>query len=320
MKRELLEELRNITPEEKKILQGQKNIQKDIYMSSKEDIIDANLFLEVGKLIQIRPHTRFVHFPKHTHNYIEIIYMCTGSTHHVIDGNDVILNEGELLFLNQKVVQEIYPAGEEDIAVNFIILPEFFDYGLKMIEGEKSLIKDFIVDSLKGVNNASGYMHFKVMDVLPIQNLMENLIWTIWNKNSNRRSINEATIGVLFLHLMNYMDRMDTNAENEQQKLVITVLHYIDGHYRDGGLSELAKELHYDLHWLSKEIKRLTGKNYTELVQEKKLSQARFLLEYTEISIMEIGMAIGYDNMSYFHKIFKEKYGITPRRYRLRKS
>ena len=38
--------------------------------------------------------------------------MCSGSTPHVINGEDVILKQGELLILNQNAVQEIYPAGE----------------------------------------------------------------------------------------------------------------------------------------------------------------------------------------------------------------
>ena len=39
----------------------------------------------------------------------------------------MVLQEGDLLFLNQNAVQEILPAGKDDIAVNFIVLPEFFD-------------------------------------------------------------------------------------------------------------------------------------------------------------------------------------------------
>ena len=124
----LLNELKKITPEELKILEGHKEIEKTIYMSPETDVIDAQKLLEAGKMIQVRTHTRFVHFPKHTHNFIEVIYMCSGSTKHVVNGEDVILKEGELLFLNQKATQEIYPAGENDIAVNFIILPEFFEY------------------------------------------------------------------------------------------------------------------------------------------------------------------------------------------------
>ncbi len=73
MKAELLEELRKITPEEQEILDGKTTIDKEIYMSSKENVIDAAMLLEEGKLIQVRKHTRFIHFPLHTHNYIEVI-------------------------------------------------------------------------------------------------------------------------------------------------------------------------------------------------------------------------------------------------------
>lgn len=319
---ELYRELKKITKEEERILAGRKEIDREIYMAEaadgeKSNIIDAKKLLDAGKLIQVRAHTRFVHFPEHVHNYIELIYMCTGSTHHIIDGKDVILGEGELLILNQKARQEIFPAGEDDIAVNFIILPEFFDYSLKMMGEEKNLLRDFVIDCLKGENKETGYMHFKVADVLPVQNLLENLIWSIRNKQPNKRSINQATMGLLFLQLMNYMERMETNGANRSQKLIIEVLGYIEENYRDGELTKLAGMLNYDRYWLSREIKKLTGKNYTELVQEKRLNQAAYLLKNTALSVMDIGLMVGYDNLSYFHRIFQQRYGITPRKYRL---
>lgn len=317
---ELLVELKKITPEEESILAGRAEIEKDIYMSEGHDTVEAKRLLDDGKLIQVRTHTRFVHFPRHTHNYIEVIYMCSGSTHHVIDGKDVFLQEGEVLLLNQKAVQEIYPAGMDDVAVNFIVLPEFFDYSLKMMGEEKNLLRDFVIDCLKGENGAAGYIYFKVADILPIQNLLENLIWSIWHRQSNKRSINQITMGLLFLQLMNYTDRMETGFGNRQQGVMISVLGYVEEHYRDGELSELARLLHYDLYWLSREIKKITGKNYTELVQEKRLNQAVYLLEHTNMSVMDIGMSVGYDNMSYFHRIFQKRYGMTPRKYRVTKK
>lgn len=320
--KELYSELKKITAEEERILSGNREIDRTLYMSFNDkgeavNIVDAKKLLETGKLIQVRPHTRFVHFPRHTHNYIEVIYMCAGSTHHIIDGENVILREGELLFLSQKAQQEIFPAMEDDIAVNFIILPEFFDYSLQMIGEEKNLLRDFVIDCLKGENAETGYMHFKVADVLPIQNLLENLIWTIWNKQPNKRSINQVTMGLLFLQLMNHMERMEINTENQRRKLIIEVLRYIEENYRSGELKELAEILNYDVCWLSREIKRLTGKNYTQLVQEKRLSRAAYLLKNTAMSVMDIGLSVGYDNISYFHRIFQNYYGMTPRKYRM---
>lgn len=317
MTEELLRELKKITAEEERILSGNQEIEKNIYMSTETDVIDARKLLESGKMIQVRTHTRFAYFPRHTHNFIELIYMCSGSTHHVVNGEDVILKQGELLFLNQKATQEIFPAGENDIAVNFIILPEFFEYGLKMMESEENLLRDFVINCLRGENGASGYLHFKVADILPVQNLVENLIWTIRNKQPNKRSINQVTMGLLFLQLMNYMDKLETDESGGQQKLIITVLSYIEVHYRDGELSELARDLHYDICWLSREIKKRTGKTYTELVQAKRLNQAAYLLSTTSMSVMEVAMAVGYDNISYFHRIFQKRFGMTPRHYRV---
>ncbi len=313
----LLQELKKITPEEERILAGRPEIEKTLYMSSETDVIDATKLLEAGKIIQVRPHTRFVHFPKHTHNYIEVIYMCSGSTRHIINGEEVILRQGELLFLGQTATQEIFPAGENDIAVNFIVLPEFFQYGLDMMEPEENQLRSFVIDCLWGKRQTAGYLHFKVADVLPVQNLVENLIWTLWNRQPNRRRTNQATMGLLFLQLMNCMDKLETDESAGDQKVILSVLSYIESHYKDGELSELAEELHYDISWLSREIKRRTGKTYTELVQAKRLIQAGYLLTTTGMNVSDVALAVGYDNISYFHRIFQERYGMTPRKYRM---
>lgn len=320
MNQYLIDELMKITEEERQILDGAAGIDKNLYQSdfTKSTYeVDAKKLLDSGKLITIRKHTRFVHFPAHTHNYVEIIYMCKGVTHHVINGTDVMLHQGELLFLNQNSIQEIYPAGEEDIAVNFIVLPEFFDHSLRMMESKTNPLRSFVVECMTGANQNAGYLHFKVADILPIQNLVENLIWTLMNHQQNKRSINQVTMGLLLLQLMSNVDAVETDAKSEDQKLVMTVLNYIEEHYKEGELTDLAEELHYDFFWLSKEIKKRTGQTYTELVQQKRLSQAEYLLKNTTMLVADVAAAVGYENISYFHRIFQKKYGVSPRKYRL---
>ena len=116
---------------------------------------------------------------------------------------------------------------------------------------------------------------------------------------------------------MNQMDKIETDQADEEQRFVIKVLGYIEEHYRDGELSDLAAKMHYDIYWMSREIKKQTGMTYTELIQGRRLSQAAYLLSHTAMSVMEIGMSVGYENMSYFHRIFRQKYGMTPRKYRV---
>lgn len=316
MNEAILEKLKELTQEEINILSGKNEIDKELYMSSQTNIIDSRKLLGSGKLIAIRTHTRFIHFPKHTHNYVEVVYMCEGQTEHIINGDKVTLRKGEMLFLNQNSSQEILPAGENDIAVNFIILPEFFDQSLKMIGEEENMVRDFIVGCLRSQDYNIGYLHFKVSEVLPIQNLVENLIWTLTNKQQNKRSINQVTMGLLFLQLMNHIDKASTGKNNFEQELLLAVFRFIEENYRDGELSNLAKELHFDLYHLSRTIKKLTGRNYTELVQTKRLNQAAFLLNHTDMPVSDVGYAVGYDNLSYFHRIFKNRYGLSPGQYR----
>lgn len=309
----LLQKLSTISPEEQRLLAGQAEIQRGIYMDADSDVIDAKKLLSIGRLIDIRPHTRFAHFPEHSHNYVEVVYMVQGTTTHIANGKTIILQPGELLFFGQGARQEILPAGEKDIAVNFIILPQFFDRALEMLAEGETPLRKFIVDSLRGDN--ANCLYFQVADVPVIQNLMENLIWTLTGETfSNRRSICQTTMGLLFMELLNHTDRLAS--QNSEEAAIVRVLRYIEENYPTGSLTEIAGELHYDLYWLSREIKRRTGKTFKELLQEKRLTQAVYYLTHTTLRVDEIGEAVGYSNLSYFHRIFQEKFKVTPKKYR----
>ena len=312
----LLNKLNEITNEENDILSGKNEIDRSIYMHENSHVIDSNLLLEQGKLITVRPHTRFVHFPPHTHNYVEMIYMCQGQTRHIINGTEVILKNGELLILSQNAVQEIYPAKKEDIAVNFIILPQFFDTAIYMIDDESNPVRDFLVNCLCNNKKNVNYLHFNVSDILPIQNLLENLIWTLVNRQPNKRSINQLTMGLLFLQLTNHTENLKINSDVFENQLILDVLRYIEEHYFNASLKELAKSLHYNMCWLSREIKKQTGKTFTDLIQDKRLNQAAFLLKTTDMKVFQISSSVGYENLSYFHRIFRKKFSISPYKYK----
>ena len=314
MDERILARLGVVTNEEAQILSGRTSIDRSIYMNDgSRDVITGKKLLEQGKQITVRPHTRFVHFPEHTHDYVEIVYMCRGKTTHVVNDTRIVLSEGELLLMGQNTRQEILPAGEGDIAVNFIVQPEFFGGTLDFLGSEETPLRDFIVRCLCG-DNPSGYLHFKVADVKPVQNLVENLLWTLISDTPNRRSINQLTMGLLFVQLLNHTDKLTIG--NKEQDTIVWVLRYIEEHFADGSLTEIADILHYDVTWLCREIKRRTGKTYTQLLQEKRLSQAAWLLRNTNQKVADIGISVGYENLSYFHRIFAQHFGISPKAYR----
>lgn len=317
MNKDLIKLLEPITDEESKILSGRHEIEKEIYTTGKEFTIDSKKMLENGKLIDIRTHTRFIAFPAHKHNYMEIIYMCTGETTHIIGENKkTTLRQGELLFFNQHSYHEILPAGKNDIGINFIVLPEFFDEVLPMLNKE-NVLSDFIVSTLRKNADDAAYLHYKVADVLPIQNLIENLVWSLLNKQPNSGQINQTTIGLLFMQLINYTDKLDQSyPEQIPNILAMKTLKYIEENYKKASLTELAKELNQSVSNLSKLIKNSTGSTFKELLKVKRLNQAIHLLTATTLPVTSIIYSVGYDNTSYFHRIFREKYHMSPKVYR----
>lgn len=324
MNKDLLQKLSVITDEERSILSGEKVINRALYYSAETskdaDEIDSARVLKNGRLIDMRPHVRFIHFPRHTHNYVEFIYMCSGSTRHIVDGQEITLKEGDLLFLNQHATQEIFPAGETDIAVNFMILPEFFDVVLPMMGAKPSALREFIVSCLTRKDMQSNFLYFSVSDVVPVQNLMENLIWNMLNADKNSRTINQATVGLLFLNLTNHAELIHVPSNSFEQEITLKVLSYIDASYKTASLQDFAKAEGADVYTVSRIIKKETGETFKALLQQKRLERACNLLSRSAAPISDIAVSVGYDNTSFFHRLFRRIYGCSPRDYRLQNT
>ncbi len=318
MREELLCHLRQITAEEKALLQGHSDIQKEIYTSGQEFVVDNAKLLERGHLIEIRPHTRFAHFPKHRHNYAELVYVCCGSATHIINDTDkIILQEGDLLFLNQSATHEILPAGQDDIAVNFIILPEFFDRILSMMERE-NVLRSFLISTLSSHDSQITYLHFQAKGILPIQNLIENMLWNLIDKKPGTNTINQITMGLIFMNLSVFAESMaQSQIGNYEQDLIFRILKYMEAHYKSGTLTDISAEVKLPPYYISRLLKKYTGQTFKELLQQQKLQQAVYLLSQTTLSVNDIIDAVGYNNSSYFYRIFREKYRCSPKEYRM---
>jgi len=316
MNDDLMRILSKVTDEESAILKDQK-LNKTIYTNRKGFTIDREKMLERGKLIALRPHTRFIKFPRHCHNYIEIMYVCSGSVTHIIDGrHTVVLEQGELLFLNRHAFHEIEKAEQKDIAVNFIVLPQFFDTAYEMIDGN-NILSQFIADNLRSTCSSLNYLHFKVSGVPPVQNLVENLVYNIINKTPNRKNINQVTMGLLFLHLLNQTERIDLPVSPDyDNKLIIAILREVEENYQTASLTALSEELNQSVSLLSKLVSQTTGRTFKQILQEKRFSMALRLLLSTKLSVSAIASYIGYENTSYFHRRFSELYNMSPAKYR----
>lgn len=304
-----------LTREELDILDGA-NVNQSLYTDNADFIIDSNKLLTKNKLIDIRKHTRFVHFPKHKHNYIELIYVYKGTFRHIINTQKLELKSGELIFLNQQISHEVLPSEYRDIAINFIIRPEFFNYILTFLDND-NIICDFLFTTLYTNNAKAEYLYFKVSENAEIQETIKKIMIELYKPSTMSEATIKLLVGLLLVELANSSDSIESYSVNDyEKKLVVKTLNYIDTNYRTATLYEISEKLSQPHYKLSRTIKKYTGLTFNELLQEKRLSKAQELLKSTNLPISTIVQSIGYENQTYFYKIFKEKYDNTPKQYR----
>lgn len=108
---------------------------------------------------------------------------------------------------------------------------------------------------------------------------------------------------------------------NKTEKQTESVTHkaknYIDNNYaNDISLDDVSREVDLSPYYFSKLFKEETGQNFVEYLTEKRINEAKRLMDTTDMSIKDIGVAVGYIDPNYFSRIFKKNAGLTPTEYK----
>lgn len=309
----ILDYLKKYTEEEVEILSGKSVVDKKRYTENTDFIVDAKKLLHDDELINVRKHTRFIDFPKHKHNFIEITYVYQGEMTQIINGKKVVLKSGEIIFLNQYIVHEIRASGQDDIIINFIIKPEFFNYILDFLDKD-NIISKFLISTIYGGTKKGEYLCFHAGDSKNTQNILEEVITEIFNLSILGKAKVKFLIGLLIIELLSKPEKIRSySEENYDMKLMIEILQYINTEYVTANLKELSKKIRQPDYKICKVLKENTGMTFTKLVQEKRLEKFVELLKSTDFAIEDLIKKIGYENTSYFYKIFKNKYKLSPK-------
>ncbi len=315
MRQELLEQLVNFSAEEGKSYH--ERLVHRLYCEDGSEIINNSEYLPLGETIGVSVHTIAEEVPLHGHNFVEIMYVYNGNITHRIDGKALNVRAGDVLFMNQHVKHSVDETTSGTVAVNFIILPEFFDLPLVML-GEKKgdILAEFLMSVLRIDDNRPQYLLFRTAENPEINNLFENLIISMMD-TKRQSTVNQYTMGLIFLYLINNLETVSsTSLLSGNNLLVDAALQYINKQYQTATLTELAHSMYQSVSNMSRIIKNSTGYTFLELLQRKRFQQAVVFLEDTKMTVAEIMSAVGYENSSFFYRQFKERYGMSPRKYR----
>lgn len=128
-----------------------------------------------------------------------------------------------------------------------------------------------------------------------------------------------SEIKTLFDQLLEETFSSDSHIDREQgiQDIVQKTRSYVDEHYQDSiSLNQLAERFNVADSYLSHMFKEVTGCNLMLYLATIRIQHAKELLSRQDISITEVALMVGYDDYSYFSRVFKKLEGCSPRTYR----
>jgi YesN/AraC family two-component response regulator len=109
----------------------------------------------------------------------------------------------------------------------------------------------------------------------------------------------------------------ESNREKSRYAVVPQVQRYVDRYYfLELSLSQLARIYHYNEKYLGRLFKQQMGMSFNEYLNEKRLEYGKERLRRSKDSVLEISANAGFRNVTYFNRMFKRRYGISPTQYR----
>lgn len=121
-----------------------------------------------------------------------------------------------------------------------------------------------------------------------------------------------------FYLLISVSEQHTASAVNKKSlEKIKSLLSYIAEHYQhEITIEEAARHCYYSKSYFMKFFKELMGMSFIQYLNDYRLEAAARLLATTSDNIYDIALETGFENLSYFNRCFKKKYGMTPGKYR----
>ena len=149
-----------------------------------------------------------------------------------------------------------------------------------------------------------------------------NCLKEIEDANSSKLPGYELVIksGLLrFLALLILHGKQQIPAETADTRRLKTVLQWISEHYAEKiCVGDAAEVCSFSSSHFMRWFRQMTGQSFIAFLNEYRLNTAAEALQTTDETVLTIASRCGFENLSYFNRIFKAHFGITPRDYRKR--
>lgn len=154
-----------------------------------------------------------------------------------------------------------------------------------------------------------------------VVNTIYNIISEYYQPDGFSNQIIKLEILELFLRLIRIASdepilQTQQKRTNNTEIDLLTLLLYIEKNYQTITLNKMAKYFGFNPNYLSAYLKKRTGYTFIKLVHIQRINIAAEYLAYTNAPIEDIADEVGYENPSYFYKVFRKHIGSSPTEYR----
>lgn len=256
----------------------------------------------------------------HTHDYIELAYIISGSFHQKILGKDITFQAGEFCLIDKNCLHQDDLQNKDAMILFLGIANDMF--GEIMNENVTThKIISFLQTALLKQKDLQQYLHFKPESDTAITEADDALTQLV--TELHRHDVGSAYICKgLLLRIFKIMSTRYAFSLSREQRATMTwvifdeVSEYMHHHYAHMSIQDLVQQFHFQEDYFNRLIKSKTGMTYSAYIQSIRLEKAKQLLQTTPMTIDAVAEAVGYHNKGYFYKIFTQQNGMTPMQYR----
>ena len=250
----------------------------------------------------------------HGHEFIELVYVNSGSGLQHVNGRTYAMEKGSLLFLNYNQ-SHFFQSDKGMTYYNILLKPEFMSETLiNSVDAFALLALASFSDFQEAIHSPSPVIHFVGREMLEIEQIVDTMYREFQQKEAGYRTVLKGYMTVLFSYIFRHMCLPDP-ADDSPSSHSITpeILSYIEEHcFKKITLSELAQKSFYNPSYFSRIFKEYSGQSLTDYIHKKRIERAYALLTTTSFSVEQICSMVGYSDKKLFYKQFRLYTGLTP--------
>ena len=254
--------------------------------------------------------------PYHTQDGLCFQYVLQGSISKMMMGQAVRLEAGDACLIDMNCVHAEL-AGTCDAILFSIELRKYF-FLPEMYAGD-TVISRFIADSIQWCNPLNRYLIMRhITQTDPLEEKLDMLLTFEVTPGPGQLYITRGLTEQLFWLLeQSCQPELCSSASSPRQDMLFFELdHYIRAHLATVSAQQLTELFHYDRNYFNRLIRGKTGQTFSQYLRRLRLEAAAQLLAQSDVPIQEICRRIGYENRSFFYRIFEDETGQSPLAYR----